>query len=549
MSDSQQQVLPPVPLPPAGQIPCGPTSQKPPTQGTYPFGAYQAAPIYRSRPEKTYPINPCDTILALALVVLGYLAWAWVWPARTALGGVDYAGIAFTLFVCLALASSMVYFRARKVRLTKPAILAAAVIIFTSVPFTLYDTTPVHYFAAAFIGIAYITWHAYAARTAISHKLGLLTAVDVLNQTIVVPASNLGSWFSAVKGLPRGKKTMGQILVAIIGVGVALPVIGVVIALLTQADTNFSSWMDQLGQYILDFSPWGFLWKLCLAVPVAIYLFALLYGNAHRMGTGSITHEDATRWRRAAQKITTVALVTPTSILCAIYIVFFVAMGSNLFGAFTGQPPEESTYAEFARQGFFQLTAVAGINLAVLGFTYLFAKRDGSYPRNLRVVGTILSALTLLLVVTAMSKMILYVDQYGLTRLRVYTLWFMGLLFVIFALVGLWHVRRFRVDIPIIMVVMVSFMGLTWANTDGVIAEYNVDHYLRGEMAQIDIAYLANDLSDASIPPLVKLGQEGSEYGIRSEAIAALQSHLSRDDSMVWTSWNWQSYRAELLGR
>ena len=549
MSDTKEQTLPST----------VPTTQETPLSvpsATPPFSVYSAPPIYpyQSRPKKNYQIDPADTILALALLVVGYLTWDWVWPKDLQSNVIHFPGISLTLYVCLALMCSIVYFRHRKLHLTKPTILAAIAIFITALPFTLYDTTPVHIIAIPVLAVGYITWHAYAARTAISGKPGALVAADVLNQTVVVPASNLGSWFSAVKGLPRGKKAMGQVLFAIVGVAVALPVIGIVLNLLTQSDQNFSSWMSRLLRYATEFSPWGFVWKLLLGIPVAVYLFAVMYGDAHRMGTESITHERATRWSRSAQRITTVALAAPTAILCGIYIVFFAAMGSYLFSAFAGHLPAQSTYAEFAREGFFQLATVAGINLAVLGFTYLFAKRVPSHPDShpelkippsLRVLGTILTALTLLLVVTAMSKMILYVDQYGLTRLRVYTLWFMGLLFVIFTLVGGWHIRRFRIDIPIFLVVAVSFVGLIWADTDAMISQYNVDNYLKGTMDQVDIAYLANDLSDAAVPSLVELAQEAPTSSVRVEALSALQSHMTRENSAEWTSWNWQSFYAE----
>jgi len=504
--------------------------------------------LYMPHPKKIYLVDGTDTIMALALVVFGYLAWSWICPAQTSVTSVSYPGIAFTLYICAALAASMVYFRVRRVALNKPAIIGAAILVFSALPFALYDTTPVHFFAWAFVTVGYVVWHAYAAGTAISPIPGALTAADVLNQAVVVPASNAGSWAAALKGLLRGKKSMTQFIVAVVGVAVALPVIVLVVSLLTDADDNFNSWVDQVGHSIADFDVWGFLWKFCLAIPVAIYLFSLMYGNAHRMGTESITHERAARWSGAARKIAVAAVATPTAILCMIYIMFFSAMGSSLFGAFTGTLPAEKTYADFARQGFFQLAIVAGINLAVLGFAYLFAKREETYPRSLRVIGTILSALTILLVVTAMSKMILYIDQYGLTRLRVYTLWFMGVLFIVFLLVGAWHVRRFRVDIPLLLVVLVSFIGLTWANTDGLIADYNVHQYLNGNMDFVDIWYLQNNLSDAAVPALIDLKENTSDVSVYNQAEIALQARLTSGDVATWTSWNWQtSHMGHLL--
>lgn len=46
-----------------------------------------------------------------------------------------------------------------------------------------------------------------------------------------------------------------------------------------------------------------------------------------------------------------------------------------------------------------------------------------------------LSIFTLILIATAISKMVMYISVYGLTQLRFYTTWFMLLLAVIFVMI------------------------------------------------------------------------------------------------------------------
>jgi len=537
-------------------------------------------------PRKAYPMEPPDAVFALVAVVLGFLAWNWIWPrldtgpAGDADRGVAFfPGVAVTIFFVLAVAASGTYFALHHVRLTRAGVIGAILVLLGAVPFTLYDTTPVHFFAGIGLAVGYVTWHAYAARTAVSTRLGALTTADVLNQGLVVPFSNLGAWFAALRSLARDRQRPVQVLLAAVGIIVALPVIAVVLSLLMSADARFNSWMGDAGHWLATLDIWHVIWQFALGLLVAIYLFGLLYGNAHRQGTGHISAERATAWAASARRISRVALVAPTVILCLIYLVFFAAMGSYLFLAFRHAVPGGFTYAEYARQGFFQLAVVAAINLAVLGLTVLFAKREtkgkgetkgtvlsvssetertvpfvspavSPYPRVLRVLGGVLSALTLLLIATAMSKMILYIDQYGLSRLRLYTLWFMAMLLVVFVLVGLWHIRAYRASTPIAVVILAGFLALTWANTDGLIADYNVNRYLDGQTSLIDANYLAENLSDAAVPALVKLRDQATDPAVQDNVRQLLATRaadgvfLTPSADGPWMSWNLQITQA-----
>lgn len=95
------------------------------------------------------------------------------------------------------------------------------------------------------------------------------------------------------------------------------------------------------------------------------------------------------------------------------------------------------SYAEYARQGFFQLLAAAGIALpVVLVSDWAVAPADG---RRRRMVALCVTLVVLVLAVlgSAARRMILYVDAYGLTELRLYAsagMAWLAICFVAFAL-------------------------------------------------------------------------------------------------------------------
>ncbi|MDR1292575.1 MAG: DUF4173 domain-containing protein, partial [Clostridiales Family XIII bacterium] len=179
-----------------------------------------------------------------------------------------------------------------------------------------------------------------------------------------------------------------------------------------------------------------------------------------------------------------------------------------------------------------------------------FAKRGkGEYPGSLRALTATISAMTILLILTAASKMLLYVGMYGLTRLRVYTLWFMLLLLCVFAIVVLWHIRPINAGRPIVIVFTLLTLGLFFANTDGLIAKYNVERYEAGALETVDTDTLTH-MSDAVLPYLVDLEKNAPDYKVRDEAELAL--YLREGDAKMnldeysWRNWNLQS---DMMGK
>jgi len=510
------------------------------------------------RVKKTYSVDLVDAIFALVMIAVGYLFWNWIWPHQVTYWAGEmmrqslrYPGIAVPVYIGIALACSLVYFRLRRLHITTMAIIGAALIMVGALPFAIYDTTPLYVLAGLVLVVSYVVWHAYAAGTAISARLGLMTSSDLLNQSLVIPFGNFGSWFTAIGSLIRGGRKAKQLVFAIIGLVVALPVFAAVLALLMQADAKFYTWMRLLADSFVHINVWTFIWQFILGLLVAAYLFALMYGNARRLRTATVNKGSVRSVAGGARRIAPVALAAPTTVLCVMYGLFFAAMGSYLFSAFSSHLPDQYTYAEYARRGFFELAVVAAINLVVLGFTYLFVERsNGAYPVSARILGGMLSGLTLLLVATSVSKMVLYISQLGLTRLRLYTLCFMVVLFVVFILVGLWHIRPFRAGAPVIVVVALSFLVMTWANTDGIIANYNVSRYLDGRQQSIDATYLGQSLSAAAVPPLIELRDQTTDQKVRLAAVKALTQMDNRglQTRIPWATWNWQWSKAAQLG-
>ena len=99
--------------------------------------------------------------------------------------------------------------------------------------------------------------------------------------------------------------------------------------------------------------------------------------------------------------------------------------------------PAEFTYSQYARKGFFELCVIAFINFGITYLSFVIVERnnEGKRPKALTAQTILLSVFTLLLIATALSKMAMYIDCYGLTRLRIYASWFMVMLFIMFIII------------------------------------------------------------------------------------------------------------------
>jgi hypothetical protein len=170
--------------------------------------------------------------------------------------------------------------------------------------------------------------------------------------------------------------------------------------------------------------------------------------------------------------------------------------------------PEEFSYAEYAREGFFQLCAVAFINLAVIIAISVFMRRKTEKaPVLLRVLTIVYSVFTLVLISTALAKMFMYIESYGLTQKRVYSTAAMIVLAVIFVLLIVKQfVPKICVGAVSLAASLVLFAVLSLGNLDGMIAKYNVDRYIDGSLPTVDIEAMEN-LGDAAVPELVRLAK------------------------------------------
>lgn len=127
------------------------------------------------------------------------------------------------------------------------------------------------------------------------------------------------------------------------------------------------------------------------------------------------------------------------------------------------------TYASHARQGFFQLVAVAALVLPVLLLADWLVPRT---TRALRVLSGTLIVLLFCVIASALERMRLYEHRFGLTELRFFTTGFMLWLAVLFLwfLVTVLRGRRERFAVGALASGFAAILVVHAVNPDAVIA-------------------------------------------------------------------------------
>lgn len=195
--------------------------------------------------------------------------------------------------------------------------------------------------------------------------------------------------------------------------------------------------------------------------------------------------------------------ITFTSVLAFIYLIYCGIQILYLFIGMENGLPEGFTYSSYARSGFSELVFVSLINFVmILICAYIFEEN-----RILKIILTIISVCTFVMIVSSAYRMCMYVEAYHLTFLRVLVLWFLFLLLLIMAgTVFSVYRRRFPLFRYITFVTACCYILFSLARPDYWIAKYNVAHMQ--EINLEDLNYLVYGLSDDAAPVIVGMDVE-----------------------------------------
>ena len=231
------------------------------------------------------------------------------------------------------------------------------------------------------------------------------------------------------------------------------------------------------------------------------------------------------------RSVPAVTLMTVLSMLALVYAVFaYIQFRCLFFGA--QETAAREGYAEYARSGFFQLVLLAILTLIlILPFLAL-----GKESTGVRWLCALVAALTVVIDVSAFLRMRLYIEVYGMSLLRLVTLW--GMLMILLALTGcLMKCIRpgLRICPALAAVALSTWLLLNLGGMDRMVARWQVDAYNRGTIAELDVSYLIS-LSPGVLPELARIEDPifRQETEARAQEAFAHRYPCPYDWSMCW---------------
>ncbi|HVB28199.1 MAG TPA: DUF4173 domain-containing protein [Terriglobia bacterium] len=201
------------------------------------------------------------------------------------------------------------------------------------------------------------------------------------------------------------------------------------------------------------------------------------------------------------------------------------------------------TYAEYARHGFFELVAVSALVLPLLLGTHWLLRNQTPRAKGIfRMVAGIQVALVFVIMGSAVERMRLYQQAYGLTELRIYTTAFMAWLAVVFVwlVLTVFRGRRERFTFGAMVAGFCAVLALNVINPDALIARVNARRAAEGHSFDADyVHFLSADAVPALIDALPELAAPD-----RCAVARTLLDRWSGPRSSGWRSWNYSRFRA-----
>jgi hypothetical protein len=325
-------------------------------------------------------------------------------------------------------------------------------------------------------------------------------------------------------------RVSGRALAALRGLVLALPVLVIFGGLFVAADAVFEGMVRRVlhVNFATLFSH-TFL-TIFFAWIVAGFLRGLLVGREREL---------ATSWRPQVFSLGIIETGIVLGLLDLLFLLFVLVQLRYLFGgaALVGVTPG-LTYSEYARRGFFELVAAAALVLPLLLLAHwLLRKEQPAHERIFRALAGVQILLLFVIMVSAVERMWLYQQEYGLTEQRLYPTAFMGWLAVVFVWFALTVLRgrRERFACGALVAGYLLIAVLHFLNPDAFIARTNSARVKAGRSFDARYAtWLSADAAPELVSALPSLNQPDG-----CTVAASILKRWPPSEKPDWRTWSW----------
>ena len=377
----------------------------------------------------------------------------------------------------------------------------------------------------------------------LEHIKAYFSAVFISFGFIYKPFSHLSN-YKKRRVLEGKAKKSDKALYVILGIAISVPLVAIVLVLLVSADAVFGYIFSEMLEKIL-------LGDIILSFLLFIVVFFFAY-----MLISFLSNYNVNSVKKETNNGEPIIAITICSILSVIYLFFcFIQIVYLFIGSkATLSLPGNMTYAEYAREGFFQLLFVCIINLIlVLAGIYFFKE-----SKILKVFLCIITSCTYIMIFSSAMRMLLYIQYKYLTFLRVFVLWALLVIFLVMvgAMISIFK-KNFNFFKYSTIITTCLYLILSFARVDYIVAKVNVDNmceetqyeFFEGVELYNDSYYLVKNLSYDAAPAIYALEDfedDNSYWGFNQSKERYTERILSKTEDMGIRNFNVSRFIARL---
>lgn len=481
---------------------------------------------YTKRVRNEVRFGATDWIMLLgAFICAG--GYAFLHPSIFFTGNPLLPGLGLTLSTWLMLLLCMGYIGWRKLRWNLQSIFLLISSLLLSATYGIFSNNTLRLMNLPVLGVlciltVYSLKGGFPELSSKGFTGSIFHAASSIGKNFPLPAFALKNQFKSGENL--------HIKELLLGLGICIPVIGLILLLLCDADSIFGGLVSGLFKGLYPPNAGSTIWNLLRLLMLALMLFGFVYGLNRKF----VPREKGLE-RIVFPKVTAATVLTAMSIVYAVFVYVqcrYLFLGSEAILA-------EGGYAVYARSGFFQLVAVAFITMLIV-LPILIKLPDS---RLMRCLGAFVTLMTMVIVFSAFWRMRLYILEFGLTLLRLVTLW--GILAITAAMIAtLFNAAnpRLRIFRVLFVFTICSWLIFNYTNISQRIVDYNITAYRSGKLETIDVQYLRR-LGPEAVPALDflrkenRLGVEEMGEVIQYRAEILKEKPVFYDWSLSWLNY------------
>ena len=411
-------------------------------------------------------------------------------------------GVSVVLFIVPLIV--LLYYSLKKKIKNKKGLLFSIPIILLSLTYMIYDNKTFNAFNFLSIPLLFILMFIYCIKPNYNIK-------SIINDIFIIllkPINRISKIYNLVSNSISNKlKLTKESKSKIKSVLIVTPIIILVLYLLASADLMFLKIFQVFSKWFNNINLADILGNVLGRTIIIIILFTYLATTINYLLFAYEKEETIKKGKKFTVNNHSIKLLLTS--LNIIYIVFdIIQIRSLLFHKVS----MDITYAEYARQGFFQLMIVSIINISII----LFSKKhsDNKNTKYNNYMSITMLFLTLIIIISSFLRMYMYECAYGYTLLRL--LVYISLITeviliiptIIYVISNKYNIIKSYLIIIVTMYVITNLIPMNY-----VIARKNINRYYESE--KIDLDYLMNYNTD-NIPLLVELYNKTLDDNIKA---------------------------------